>query len=153
MLGDLKAGAAGIVCLALGLLSGGVIVQTYDAWFIIPEAERVAIGRADARWQKQIDDAKAEAETARQVAQAEIDAVERDYHARETDRLLAMTALEQALEEEQARAPIPTPADRGAPCVCRPPVSRGVRDALQGLGRATARPGSAKPVAAVRGSR
>jgi hypothetical protein len=142
-----------VAFIAMGGVLGWGGSGIYAEVVTIPAARQA--GRAEERiiHSEQLARAEAKARVERDKAQTAIDAVEAHYYARDKARVLAMTALEQALEEEQARAPIPPPADRGAPCVCRPPVSRGVRDALQGLGRATARPDSAKPDAAVRGSR
>ncbi|KQT54613.1 hypothetical protein ASG43_03235 [Aureimonas sp. Leaf454] len=147
MFGDLKAVMAGILCLVLGLLVGGVIVRGYDAWVIIPDAERVATERADARWKDAVAEAKAKAERDRQKAEAEIADAERVYLERDAARASQMTALEQALEQELARAPTPSPS-RGS-AACGPAIPRGVRDALQGVGRAPARPPAAKPDAAL----
>lgn len=153
MFGDLKASAAGVVCLALGLLAGGVTVRTYDAWFIIPAAERAAADAAttatDAKWQKLLTDARDLAETIRRKAERDIAAAERDYLDRDAARAAQMTALEQALEQDQANVPTPSVADRGASSVCGPAIRRGVRDALQSLGRTGPRADPAKPDPAV----
>jgi hypothetical protein len=62
----------------------------------------------------------------REKAQAKIDAVERDYLARQTMDAIRISELEKALEDDQTSIPAPG---------CGPAVSRRLRDALDAIGR------------------
>ncbi len=139
-------------------LAVGAALMALFGYFVILPIERQAgvvqgmeIGAVAERgvWEKKVRDAEAEQARARVVAQAAIDAIEREYLQRDKARVLKMTALKKALEEEQADEP----TSAGAPCACRSGVSRGVRDAIQNIGRSPARANPAKPDTSVRRSR
>lgn len=141
----IKVGAFIIIGLAIGWAASSI----YAEWWTIPAAHEA--GRSEERivHEEQRRKAEAKARADRDATQATIDQVERDYYERDKARVLEMSALEQALQEEQNNVPTPSPADRGAAPVCRPAISRGVSKSLNDIGRA--RPGAAagQPDAAV----
>ena len=82
--------------------------------------------------------AEAKADADRRAAQVRIDAIERAYHERTAEQAAQLDVLEASIAQESARVPTPSAADRGAPA-CRPAVPRGLRDALDPIGRAAPR--------------
>lgn len=85
-------------------------------------------GRLDERlvWQEGQRRAELARAAEREKAQAKIDAVERDYLARQAADAVRITELEKALDDEQTNY-----RDPG----CGPAVSRRLRDALDAIGR------------------
>lgn len=137
MIGALAALRAAVPLL-VGILLGVVGANTYASFTTIPAAREQGAQTERLVWQEAQRAAEAKAELDRRAAQARIDAIERSYHERETERLAQLSALEAAIEKEASRVPIPSPADRGAP-VCRPAVPRSLRDALAPIGAAPSR--------------
>lgn len=149
MFSDLKAVIAAIA----GLLLGAAVIVLYTSLVTLPSerAASAAAGKAesDAAWRElqHLEEGRRAAEKA--ATQAEIDAVEDDFHRqsaqREAQHIAEMTALDQALQEELANAPIPVPG-----AACRAAIPRSVRDRLDGIGRAAPRHDPAGAPAAVR---
>ena len=85
-------------------------------------------GRLDERlvWQEGQRRAELARAAEREKAQAKIDAVERDYLARQTTDAIRISELEKALEDDQTSVSAPD---------CGPAVSRRLRDALDAIGR------------------
>ncbi|WP_152045517.1 hypothetical protein [Aureimonas psammosilenae] len=144
------------VLLKLWKLGLGLLVGLAIGWFVmVPpareagrsagyEAGKVAgISEERILHEEQRRKAEAKADEDRRSAQAEIATVERDYHQREQARRNDLNGLEQALAAERAdnATPIPTPSP-GAPCSCRPAISRSVSDRLRAIGHGGAAPGS-----------
>ncbi|WP_062233256.1 hypothetical protein [Aureimonas sp. N4] len=145
MIGALEAIKAG-VCLILGAALGWVA----SSLIALPAAREQGAQTERIVWQQAQRDAEAKAEADRQAAQTKIDAIERDYHQREADRAARMSALEAALEQEQADAVQSPPAVVGSAPACRPAVPKRLRDALDGIGRATSSNGAANAPAGLR---
>lgn len=148
----LKFVAALVVGLTLGWAGSGLYASTIT----IPAAREA--GRVEERYvhAQELAAARQLAEQDAAKAQAAINAVEAEYYERDKARQEAMASLEAALEqEEKANVPTPSPSTgvRVASPACRPAISRGVRDALQRIGRASAGTDSSKSDAAVRPSR
>ncbi|WP_242220101.1 hypothetical protein [Shinella zoogloeoides] len=85
-------------------------------------------GRLEERlvWQEGQRRAELARAAARAEAQVKIDAVERDYLARQSTDAVRISELEKALEDEQTSVPAPG---------CGPAVSRRLRDILDAIGR------------------
>ena len=147
-MGALEAIKAAIV-LVVGIVLGWLVAGLYADLVSLPAAREAGAVYERRIWEARQREAEAKAEADRRAAQSRIDAIERDYHKRETDRLIQLSALEAALDQEANRVPIPSAADRGA-VACRPAVPRGLRDALDGIGRASPRNDPAGAPAAVR---
>ncbi len=129
MIGALEAIKAG-VCLILGAALGWVA----SSLIALPDAREQGAQTERMVWQQAQRAAEAKAEADRQAAQLQIDAIERDYHQREADRAARMSALEAALEQEQADAVQSPPPVAGSAPACRPAVPKRLRDALSGVG-------------------
>lgn len=143
MLGALKLLEMAVPAI-IGIVLGWVAATLYADVTSIPAARQEGVTSERIVWQERQQREAAKRETERAAAQAEIDRIEADYHQREAERSAQMTALDQALQEEQANAPIPVP---GAPC--RAVVSRRVLDGLRGVGSSTPRVPAAVPAARV----
>lgn len=144
MLGDIKAGVALFGGIAIGVLIGAAALIVYGLIWALPVARQQGQMGERIVWQERQQREAAKRETERAAAQAEIDRIEADYHQREAERTAQMTALDQALQEEQANAPIPVPG-----AACRPVVSRRVLDGLRGVGASAPRNGASEPHARV----
>lgn len=147
-MGALEAIKAAIV-LVVGLVIGWLVAGLYADLVSLPAAREAGAQTERAVWEECQREAEAKAEADRRAVQSRIDAIERDFHQREAARLVELSNLEAALDQEANRAPIPSAADRGA-VACRPAVPRGLRDALDGIGRAAPRNDPAGAPAAVR---
>ena len=147
-MGALEAIKAAIV-LVVGIVLGWLVAGLYADLVSLPAAREAGAIYERGIWEAGQRKAEAEAEADRRAAQSRIDAIERDFHQREAERLAQLSNLEAALDQEANRVPIPSAADRGA-VACRPAIPRGLRDALDGIGRATPRNYPAGTPAAVR---
>ena len=147
-MGALEAIKAAII-LVVGIVLGWLVAGLYADLVSLPAAREAGAVYERGIWEARQREAEAKAEADRRAAQSRIDAIERDFHQREAERLAELSNLEAALDQEANRVPIPSAADRGA-VACRPAVPRGLRDALDGIGRAAPRNDSAIPAAAVR---
>lgn len=147
-MGALEAIKAAIV-LVVGIVLGWLVVGLYAELVSLPAAREAGAQAERLVWQEAQRKAEAKAEADRRAAQVRIDAIERNFHQREAERLAQLSALEAAIDQEDARVPIPSAADRGA-VACRPAVPRGLRDALDSVGRAAPRNDPAGSPAAVR---
>ncbi|GGE18028.1 hypothetical protein GCM10011390_41500 [Aureimonas endophytica] len=134
-LGDL---AKVIIGFLGGCLLAWAATYAYASWRMVPEAKEAGALEERLAWTEEQNRARAKLEADRQAAQSRVDEIERAYHERDQARQADMAELEEALAAERTNAtPIPTPSP-GAPCSCRPAVSRGVSERLQNIGRAAA---------------
>lgn len=143
----IKAAIAGVVGIMLGWAAAALYAETVS----LPAARDA--GRAEERIVHEEQRLKVEAqiEAGRRAAQLEIDTIERRYHQRAAIDAARVSALEAAINQEDARVQaLPQAASQARGGACRPAVPRGLRDALDPLGRAGARDHPAGSPAAMR---
>lgn len=126
------------VPLFFGLMLGWLAAGFYFGLVSLPAARQAGAVSERLVWQEAQRKAEAKADADRRAAQVRIDAIERAYHERTAEQAAQLDVLEASIAQESARVPIPSVADRGTPA-CRPAVPRGLRDALDPIGRAAPR--------------
>ncbi|WP_416358247.1 hypothetical protein ACLNGM_10190 [Aureimonas phyllosphaerae] len=150
MIGAFEAIKAAIA-VVFGVMLGWAASALYAETVSLPAAREA--GRAEERIVHEEQRRKAEAriEADRRAAQLEIDTIERRYHERAAVDAARVSALEAAIDQEDARVQaLPQAAPQARAGACRPAVPRGLRDALDPIGRAEARDHPAGPPAAMR---